>query len=47
MAPFACEPSACFSHLHHIICTTVVQVAPKRERIVGRPETGPTPFWEA
>ena len=28
MARFAYEPSGCFSHLHGIICTTVVQGAP-------------------
>ena len=33
MARFACEPSACSSHLYHIICTTVVQVAANRQRI--------------
>ena len=47
MARFAYGPSGCFSRLHHIICTTVVQGAPIRERIVGAPGNWPqTAFAE-
>ena len=47
MARFAYGPLGCFSHLHHIICTTVVQGAPIRERIVGAPGNWPrTAFGE-
>ena len=37
MARFACEPLGCFSHLHHVIRTTVAQGAPNRERTAGAP----------
>jgi hypothetical protein len=48
MARFAYEPLGCFSHLHRIIRTTVVQGAPNRERIVGAPGNWPhAAIWEA
>jgi hypothetical protein len=46
MARFAYEPLGCFSHLHHIIRTTVVQGAPNRERIVGAPGNWPETAFE-